>query len=223
MRLFVKDFAVKRYERLGLICLLYMATSAIFYFTTDNFIFRWLAVNLFLACIPLVFSTLAQMARQRGKRIMHITAIVLCLMFFPNAPYMVTDFIHISYLGFDSYFVVVKDVFAWFGLVYMVIGIVLGILVGLLSLDDIVQPLFDVKRRGLAVSAVAAVSLASGYAIYIGRFLRFNSWDLFYPVELINRLAQDWSLFTVSYSLLMAGFVAFGYLMFCVLKKLLGG
>ena len=149
---------------------------------------------------------------------MYIVAVLLWLMFFPNAPYMITDLIHIPYLGFNSDFVV-KYIAAWFGLAYMTVGVIFGILAGLFSLDAIIQLVFKTKGRGMTVIAVAAVSILSGYAIYIGRFLRFNSWDMFYPVSLIKTLIQDFSLFTVSFSLLFAAYIAFSYLVFCILKK----
>jgi uncharacterized membrane protein len=215
----VKDLFNKRNIHIGLIYLIYMALSVILYFVSDNFIYRWLAVNLFLACLPLMFGALALTAKKRNNKPMYIAAVLFWLIFFPNAPYMITDFIHISYLGFNSYFVVVKDVMAWFGLVYMTIGVIFGMLAGLFSLDVIVKPIFKAKGRGMAVTTVAAVSIMSGYAIYIGRFLRFNSWDLFYPVSLIKMLIQDFSLFSVSFSLLIAAYIAFSYLVFCILKK----
>jgi uncharacterized membrane protein len=178
-----------------------------------------LAWNLFLACLPLLFSTLAGTAKQRKNKPMFIMAIVFWLAFFPNAPYMITDFIHVSSLGFYSYHNVVEDIISWFGLVYMTVGIVLGILIGTISLDNVVQLMKNTGKRGVAVTTVVIVSLISGYALYIGRFLRFNSWNLFYPFPLLKALIQDFSLFTVLFSLLSAAYIAFSYLIYCILKK----
>ena len=215
----MKKLLNKRDTHLGLIYLVYIAISTVLYFISDNFIYRWLAINLLLACIPFLFSTLAQVARMRKNKFMYIGAIFMWLIFFPNAPYMITDFIHVSFLGFDSYFVVVKDASAWFGLVYMTIGIMFGILAGLLSLDAVVKPIFKDKGRGVGITAIGVVSILSGYAIYIGRFLRFNSWDMFYPIEMIKKLIEDFNMFTVSFSLIIAAFTAFSYLVFYILKE----
>jgi len=166
-----------------------------------------------------VFATLAQKAKQQKNKILHIIFIFIWLAFFPNAPYMITDFIHTSYLGFNSYFVVVRDAFAWFGLVYMTLGIMLGILAGVSSLDIVVRPMFKTKGHSMATITVAVVSIMSGYAIYIGRFLRFNSWDLLTnPINLVQTLVQEFELFTVLFSLLFAACIAFIYLIFYILK-----
>ena len=201
---------LKRDARLGLICLLYILISIPLYFILNHFIYGWLAWNLFLACLPLLFSTLARTAKECTNTPMFIVTILFWLIFYPNAPYMITDFIHVSSLGFNSYFTVLKDIIAWFGLVYMTVGIVLGILIGILSLDNIVQLINDTKRRNIAV---IIVSIISGYALYIGRFLRFN------PVPLIKALIQDFSMFTILFSLLFAAYIMSSYWIYSILKK----
>jgi uncharacterized membrane protein len=100
----------------------------------------------------------------------------------------------------------------------MTIGVVLGILAGLFSLDTIIRTIFKTKGRSMAAIAVAIVSIISGYAIYIGRFLRFNSWDVFYPPALIKTLVQDFSLFTISFTFLIAAYIVVSYLIFLYIK-----
>ena len=215
----MKDLLNKRTVSLVLIYLLFMVTSSIIYFASGNFTYRTIVVNLFLACVPLGFATLDRIAKQRGKKLACVVSTLLWLAFFPNSFYMITNFIHILHFGFDSYFVALREAVAWFALVYMTLGIMLGVLVGVFSLDIIMRPIFKRKGRVIGAAAVIAVSLLSGYAICIGRFLRFNSWDLLAnPLSLAETLIQSFSLFTVLYSLMFAACTAFIYLMFCILK-----
>jgi len=212
----LKNLLNKRMLSLGINYLMFMAATVILYFATRSFTYRWLAVNLPLACVPVVFAVFAQVAKQREKKLANIVAALFWFAFFPNSFYMITNFIHVSYLAFDVKFVVTS---AWFGLVYMTLGIMLGILAGVFSLDIIVRPIFESKGRGIGVTTVIAVSVLSGYAIYIGRFLRFNSWDLLTnPVNLARMLAESFSVFTVLFSLIFAVCTAFIYLIFCILK-----
>jgi len=93
---------------------------------------------------------------------------VLWLLFFPNAPYMLTDFIHLQSsptapLWYDA---LMLSAFAWTGL-----------LLGFASLY-LMQMVWR-RAAGSVLSwlgVVAALGLAS-FGVYLGRFVRFNSWD----------------------------------------------
>jgi uncharacterized membrane protein len=135
---------------------------------TGDAFYRFLTWNLFLAWAPFVFAILAF---QRARRRLDLgvgALLVLWILFFPNAPYMLTDFIHLgqSEAAPVWYDALMLSSFAWTAL-----------LLGFASLY-LVQM---VTRRvvGLAWSWVAvagALALAS-FGVYLGRFVRFNSWD----------------------------------------------
>ena len=132
---------------------------------------RFLAWNLFLAWIPFVLALAAYGRHRRGASLGGIAPLAfLWLLFFPNAPYLVTDLFHLrrellAPLWFD---VLVFGTFAWAGL-----------LLGFVSLH-LMQ---SIARRAFGwVASWALVLVALGLAsfgIYLGRFLRWNSWDLF--------------------------------------------
>jgi uncharacterized membrane protein len=136
--------------------------------TGDPF-YRFLAWNLFLAWVPLIFATLAFHRAQRRVDAVVGVLLVLWLLFFPNAPYMLTDFIH---LGENEsvpvwYDALMLSAFAWTAL-----------LLGFASLY-LVQM---VARRVVGVAwswagVAGALALAS-FGVYLGRFVRFNSWDV---------------------------------------------
>jgi uncharacterized membrane protein len=53
--------------------------------------------------------------------------------------------------------------------------------------------------------SLAAVFLLTGLAIYVGRFLRFNSWDVLLPWRLLAKLFSQFDGFALQFTLLMAG------------------
>ena len=131
--------------------------------------YRFLAWNLLLAWIPLVAAVLVYDMQRRGVRARRLLpAAAVWLLFLPNAPYLLTDLIH---LGSRN------DAPLWFDLVLFMAFAWTGALLGFLSLY-----LMQVVVRRLAGSAVGwafvgASLLASGFGIYVGRSLRWNSWD----------------------------------------------
>lgn len=132
--------------------------------------YLFLVTNLFLACVPLFLSTVLRIGDYCGVHwTVKLVLLSLWLLFLPNAPYILTDILHLTR---ESH------VPAWYDLALLLSCSGTGLLVGYLSLID-VQSL--VARRFSSVSAwiFALVSLVlSGFAIYLGRFLRWNSWDV---------------------------------------------
>jgi uncharacterized membrane protein len=142
--------------------------------------FRFLLWNLALAWVPLLLALLAYDRYRAGAPFGRLTpALGLWLLFLPNAPYIVTDFRHLSRstpapLWFDG---LVISVFAW-------TGVLLGF-VSLYLVHAVVQHRFGAWAGWCGVGAVLALVSAG---VYAGRFLRWNSWDLI--VRPGERLAQ---------------------------------
>jgi uncharacterized membrane protein len=133
--------------------------------------YSFLLWNLWLAWLPYLAALWAeQIAARRpraGWRLMPAGA--LWLLFLPNAPYLMTDFVHLPAMGFVWWYDVgTLLAFAW-----------AGCLLGVASLH-LMQGLVR-ERLGAALSwafVLICVGL-SGVGIYLGRFLRWNSWDVF--------------------------------------------
>ncbi len=140
--------------------------------------YTFLIWNLFLAWIPLGMAYAASSFAKKRKYLFIVMplAAFLWLVFFPNAPYILTDLQHLSHprqnipVWFDMLLI---NWFAWTGLL-------LGVF-SLFMMHDIVRRAFG---RITGWFFVLSVGLLSGLGIYIGRFLRWNSWDiLFHPLE----------------------------------------
>ena len=143
--------------------------------------YNFLIWNLFLAWIPLGMAYAASSFAKK-RRYLFITmllAVIPWLIFFPNSSYILTDLQHLSHLRpnipvwFD---VLLINWFAW-------TGILLGVF-SLFLMQDIVRRAFG---RIAGWLFVLTVGLLSGLGIYIGRFLRWNSWNvIFHPLERLS-------------------------------------
>jgi uncharacterized membrane protein len=132
--------------------------------------FRFLVWNLILAWIPLLFGLLVYDRYQRGSRLLMLApALVLWLLFLPNAPYIVTDFVHLSAsspapLWLDG---VELSAFAWTG---MLLGFV-----SLYLVHAVARHRFGPAPSWVGVLGVLALV---SVGVYLGRVKRWNSWDL---------------------------------------------
>ena len=175
---------------------------------TGSSYYRFLAWNLILAWVPLVIAVVAYARARRGVGPLVWVLLVPWLLFFPNAPYLLTDFIHLDEgpapLWYDA---LMLSAFAWTGLM-------LGF--GSLYLVQLI-----LRRAFGAAIAWTAVLVALGLAsvgVYIGRFIRFNSWDaLLHPVrvaEVVREQLGSVPLRTAEALVALTTFLAVGYLVF---------
>jgi len=151
-----------------------------------SFAFAFLVWNLFLAAIPAVAARLfAGAATRRSPAALQATWFAVWLAFLPNAPYVITDLVHLNPAA---------AVPLWYDLALLSSCAGTGLLLGYTSLAD-VQAAIAQKYSARAGWAVAATSLLlSGFAIYLGRFLRWNSWDAFTrPLQLLADIGHQLS------------------------------
>lgn len=114
------------------------------------------------------------------------------LAFLPNAPYLVTDFIHFHSTSKTKWLDIV--LLSTYGLQEFCFSILV-----LKTKGDLLQ--FDPKKwQALATFGIIG---SSAYGIYLGRVLRFNSWDVITnPLELMSYFRSIFkSILFVSYSL----------------------
>lgn len=151
-----------------------MVACALLSFRTiyaDNFTYVFLTWNLFLAWIPWFSALLAYRAFHKADRV--TLAVILYgavwLLFFPNASYIVTDFLHLRPrspipLWFDTFLLFS---FAWAGLFLGFSSLYTMQRIVTKKLGHLLSWLFTLVVLGL-----------SSIGIYFGRFLRWNSWDV---------------------------------------------
>ena len=148
---------------------------------TGNAFLLW---NLFLAVVPLAAAIWFEALDQRaGLRLLKGIALAVWFAFLPNAPYLATDLVHLGPL---------PPVPPWFDVALFGSFAATGVLLGYAAVAG-VQSVLTERFGRLVGSAVAYGSLAMcGVGIYLGRFLRWNSWDLVTsPYTLANQLARE--------------------------------
>jgi uncharacterized membrane protein len=136
--------------------------------------FSWMHWNLFLAWLPMLCALAAYNLYREQSRLSWLLAAgcaFVWLLFFPNAPYIVTDILHLQDRG---------DVPLWFDVLLFVSFAWTGVFLGLASLV-LMQSLVR-RAAGPLVGWVFAFGalVLGGVGIYVGRFLRWNSWDVLY-------------------------------------------
>jgi uncharacterized membrane protein len=177
-----------------------------------------LIFNLFLAWIPFILSYVAYAVSWKRVLLYYVLPIAafLWLIFFPNAPYILTDLQHLARESTSAplwYDVIVMVWFAWTG---MLLG-----LVSLYLMHDIVQRAFG---RAFGWMFVFVASGLSSFGVYLGRFIRFNSWDILQDpkevavslfglaIEPSLRMLAFTSLFTIFYLFVYLTLYSFGHL-----------
>lgn len=137
---------------------------------TAKITFVFLVWNIFLALVPYLISTLLTLYHDKFKSSWWIAApFAMWLCFFPNAPYILTDLFHLKE-RVDAPF--------WYDLALILFFAWNGLMLGYASLLDI-QTILTTRFNAFMGWAVAIASLIlAGFGIYLGRYLRWNSWDV---------------------------------------------
>jgi uncharacterized membrane protein len=160
------------YRNLLLIALLLVASVAASGLAVVRGIYtdRWaffLVWNLFLAWIPLAIALLLRLWKKPPLLVL-LPLGSLWLLFFPNAPYILTDLIHFRW----------SNQLIWLDLSMFLSFALAGLFVGYTSLAWMHVVIRARFGDWLSWLFVISALVASGFGMYIGRFLRFNSWDI---------------------------------------------
>lgn len=169
--------------------------------------FMFLVWNLVLAWVPYLIAI--SLEKMPAQKILAIPMLLAWLVFFPNAPYIVTDLLHVGYrhgvpLWYD---VMMIFSFAWTGL-----------LLGFLSLLEVQRFLEGKLSKKWAVTFTWVAIGLCAFGVYLGRYQRWNTWDLFLnPYQIFDDLMAV--LFhpgaymgSLGLAVVMAGVLGVGYL-----------
>lgn len=157
-------------------CIMLLVTRMLF---TQSISYIFLGFNLLLAWIPLWIISGIETANSKAK-----LTVMLCgwLLFFPNAPYLITDLVHLKSRN---------DFPLWYDAIMLFSFAYTGMLTGIYSLLLVFENLKKVISKHASVAVVVLLTFLSGYGVYMGRFLRWNSWDiLFNPQQIVFDFAH---------------------------------
>lgn len=148
---------------------------------SGTFLFTFLVWNIFLAWIPFTISyyLIKPVTESKWKQAMLFIA---WLLFFPNALYIITDLIH---LQIDT------AVPKWFDAILLFISSVVGLMMAFISLYRVERFLSKRISEKRIPIIIAGILFLGSFGVYLGRFLRWNSWDIISdPLGLLSAIGQ---------------------------------
>jgi uncharacterized membrane protein len=134
---------------------------------TNDLSYIFYGWNLFLAMIPLLCSSRLQKHTSIGFTTIFLLA--LWLLFLPNAPYVITDIFHYELR---------EPIPLWYDLLIVTTGAWNGLLLGIVSLMQVEKFLHNFWGKLWVQGFVFTSLMLCGYGVYIGRYSRYNSWDI---------------------------------------------
>lgn len=170
---------------------------------TGHLLFAFLVWNLFLAIVPYAVSKRMSEVPVTGK-LKFIGLAFAWLLFIPNAFYIITDLFHLN---------MNEAVPLWYDLALLLSFAWSGILFGIVSVRQM-EKLFERNfNKKLDLLFIIPVMALNAFGVYVGRYLRFNSWDVIAnPFQLIKDILYlfmhplrnrfDWSMI-VCYTVLL--------------------
>lgn len=225
----LRDYFIRHKYELAMYAMLGIATVICFmlakarmnenYEQQYNYYYGYLLRNLYLAWTPFLIALITYHLKLIHK-ILRVILPFICLIwliFFPNAPYLLTDFQHIQLYSDSPKIWFDVNLLVWFAFTALFLG-----LISLYLMHQVVQREFG-RMAGWAL--VVTTGFFSSAGIYIGRFLRFNSWDIFQnPARLVNNLltqSRDPNAVPITFVFLYTLFLIFIYSLFYVFGNLL--
>lgn len=178
----------------------------------QSFNYVFLVWNLFLAWVPAVIARYFIDEAPRGKKMWpSLIAAGAWLMFLPNAPYILTDLFHLHKS---------QAVPRWFDLILILSFALTGMVLFYLSFLEVERKLGPLLPQKAVRWARMLAFVAVGYGLYLGRYLRFNSWDvLSAPGQLARSMfrsifSENMAQETLGITFFFAVFLYFGYKLF---------
>ena len=193
------------YLALALLSLFSVALVVARYVYSREPLFGGLIWNLLLAWIPFGLALVIYDRHRGGARPVSLLPLAgMWLLFLPNAPYIVTDFKHL---------VASPLVPLWVDVVVIAAPAWTGMLLGFLSLYLVQAVVRQLAGAPLAWAMAVAVLGLSSFGIYLGRVLRWNSWDVLVDPQLLSQLGPVLvSRQEIAMTVLLTGFLTLSYL-----------
>lgn len=184
------------------------------YYMSGRVTYVFLVWNLILAFVPFVVSEVMKYLDFSTKKSLFWMLLGLWLLFFPNAPYIMTDLFHLKPKVGAPF---------WYDLMLLLSYSFNGFFLGFLSLMSIEKQVTILYGKTLS-NIIAFISLiACSIGVYVGRYLRWNSWDVFTkPFSLFQEL-QDQDFYPIQdseilrFTLIFSLFLTMNYL---ILRKI---
>lgn len=176
----LRESMIGKIDKHYIFSLVYVLVSLILGFYLNNGLIIFLGWNMILATFAYFLSRFSMYLKLKSaSKILLFISSLLWLLFLPNTFYLLTDLIHFQNYEFfreypNSYH---EDLSNWLVFLHLTIGAFYGAKLGVTSVLNM-ESNYAIKTK-YRVLVLFIIFLLSSIGIYIGRFIRLNSWDLF--------------------------------------------
>lgn len=148
---------------------------------THSYFYLFLVWNLFLAIIPYAITTYL-VSLPRLNKFALIAVFGIWMLFLPNAPYILTDFLHLRYS--ETYLM-------WIDVLLVTSFAYNGLILFFLSVMDMESVLSRYIAPKQIRYLLPSVFFLSSFGMYLGRFLRYNSWEIVqHPFSIFTDISE---------------------------------
>lgn len=198
-----------------ILAIIYTFFALILGFALNDGLILFMGWNMVLATLPFLCSEVLvhSYQKQYHKSILFIL-LFLFIIFWPNAMYMMTDLIHFQNYAF---FIEYPDIYnfnlvQWIVFAHILIGALLAAKIAIDSICNLSKTAVSISKQ-MKLMSLNLLFILSSMAIYIGRFLRYNSWEIYKIFNIIKDIFSNFSFF-IGFVLLMWGIQMTIYLLF---------
>jgi uncharacterized membrane protein len=138
-------------------------------FYTHSFEYRFMGINLCLAWIPYLFALRITKLDKKSNSRQIAGLLFLWFIFFPNAPYMLTDMFHLHEFNSAP---------MWYDLIMLLTFAYTGMMLTFFSFRKLHRKLLTNSSKLLNTAVIFIAFFSSGIGIYLGRYERWNSWEI---------------------------------------------
>ena len=146
----------------------------------DESRFSFLIWNLFLAWIPFILVTIAKAVNNKLTKYAIMT---IWILFYPNSPYIITDLLHLKNYSQNI---------LWYDSLTIFLTALTGLLIGLNSIYKAKKMCEHYLNKLMIWILLISCNILTGFGIYLGRYCRLNSWDMFNrPIWFVGRVLHQ--------------------------------
>ena len=163
----MKSLRLNNIQLCGILFIILLSLRILY---TQSLTYTFLIWNVFLAFVPYLLGRLYIITKVKDGIILKTTIGVLWLLFLPNAPYIITDIFHLTN---------VDSAPLWFDTIFLMTSAILGLLIFYQCIKDFEQYITTNRSFVRRQLILFTIMILCGFGIYLGRFLRLNSWEVF--------------------------------------------
>lgn len=148
---------------------------------THSFFYIFLVWNLFLAFVPFAF-TLYLSSKPKLGTFKLLTISSIWLLFLPNAPYIITDLIHLR---------LSETPIVWLDILTVISFAICGMMCYMYSIKDMKFILKNHFSEMWVDLLFYLLPFVVAFGVYLGRFLRYNSWEIIHnPLSIVFDITE---------------------------------